>query len=99
MNVDKVMETLEAGQTVPGTTITRVIIGAKDINNYGLRRKSVKGAPEGAPAPESYLVWCIGIGQMEQPKNFFYGHKLRDAFVKALEWKCPPVAPPAQPTG
>jgi len=78
-DIDEELETIEAKFGVPGTIIQRVLVDPNFMKAYGL-----------TPTPEqlkrfSGVVWCIGIGQMQAPKKFYYGHTLREAVTNAAE--------------
>lgn len=61
----------------PGTAMTRVSMSTDVMKREGV-----------APKPDQTglgygMVWCIALGQMNRPKEFFYGHTLRQAYLRA----------------
>lgn len=80
--VDKTIKKLEGGLrkgAVPGTGFNRVVLDAKLLDRHGLR------APSGAPK-ESYVVWCVSLGELLGPKKFYYGFTLNEAMSNALKF-------------
>jgi hypothetical protein len=91
MNLDKSIETLEAGFQNPDISIRKVEIQDGDMGRYGLRRKKA-GLP-------SHRVWMIMVGETGAPNpSYFFDHSLNKAFKKALTWKAGTPAPAPAPS-
>lgn len=76
--VKKLEERLREG-AVPGTGFNRVLIDADLLEKHGLRK------PKSKTLKESYVVWCLSVGELCNPKKFYYGFSLREAAQRALE--------------
>jgi hypothetical protein len=59
-----------AAPRVPGTTIQRVLLDESLWKMEGLLKR--RGS-------RSILVWCAGVGQLNEPKVFGYGHTISEA--------------------
>ena len=75
-DVDIAVISLERGQTVPGTSIVRIMMDTNQLVEKGL-------APihEG----ETHMVWGVGVGRLMMPKAFYYGHTIKQAVEQALK--------------
>lgn len=63
--------------TIPGTMINRVL-----MDTTILKREFLKPLHD----RECHLVWSVGIGLMDMPKVFGYGHTIDEA-IKNVEKK------------
>ena len=76
MDIDKEILSLEP-EHLAGTIISRVLVGVDIMNREGL-----------VPSSKQYLegggiVWVLGVGRLNQPKAYFYGHTIEDAVTRA----------------
>jgi hypothetical protein len=60
----------------PGTTWQRVLMDA-----FVARQKGLK-VPADVPDSQSLTVWSLGIGMLNTPKYFVYGHTMRECFLR-----------------
>lgn len=71
---------------MPGTTIGRVLtdltVVDRDCIEIPLRARCHADGTE----REVVFLWCLGIGQMDEPKRFFYGYRVEDALCAAESW-------------
>lgn len=79
IDIDTRLEALEQadGASVPGTSLTRILMDVKLFAKYGLGEPSTDA--------ESVTLWCLGIGAPWKPKYFFYGCTIVEALEKAEE--------------
>jgi len=75
-NIDKSIVRLEP-DSAPGTSIERVLMDTGVMKTRGLKPTS-KQSLEGQG-----VVWCMGVGFLGQPKAYFYGQTIREAFLRA----------------
>lgn len=76
MNIDERIERLEKlFPGTPGTQITRVLMDVSLLKNwYNFEELTSK---------ESILVWCLALGHLVEPKNFFYALSIEEVITKA----------------
>lgn len=79
LNVDDRIRALEdkayrLGQSgsCPGTSISRVLPDSRILEKLG--------------ATPTSRVWCLAMGGMSQPKEFFYSLRLEDVIKQAEDW-------------
>lgn len=85
MDIEKRITAVETemkrwGVTVPGTTISRVLLDTTLCQKEGVQ------LPDNDEAKEAYLVWSVGLGMMSYPKKFFHGMTISDALDQAESW-------------
>lgn len=63
-----------------GTSIQRVMMNRNLVlNHHGLT------VPSHIPQnKETYNVWCLGLGIIQEPKSFFYGFTIKEVLEKAM---------------
>jgi hypothetical protein len=76
MNIQEMVSQLEKGMRLPGTQICRVMLDNKLCEKEGIPTDS---------AHEASIIWCVGVGRIQEPKGFFYGLTIEVALRKALE--------------
>ncbi len=60
-----------------GTSISRTLLDLTLFKEYGLDlNKAITGR-------EASIVWCLGLGSMQEAKELFYGHTMEEAVDKA----------------
>lgn len=59
-----------------GTTISRVLMDHSLFKEYDLRLEEATGR-------EASVVWCLALGAVHVPKEFFYGHSIEQAVEQA----------------
>jgi len=76
---------LEAIETyipgLPGTSLTRVLMDVNLCRKYSIKvpKKMV------LKQREAVMVWCVGVGTLNMPKNFYYGFTPSGAVQVALK--------------
>lgn len=75
-NIDREILKLEP-EGAAGTMINRVLMDVKLFKESG-----IKPTPAQLERGHGH-VWCIALGKVLMPKAFFYGHTIREAFLKA----------------
>jgi hypothetical protein len=76
-HVDYVFAEFEVNLTMPGTSLTRVMVDLSIMKKSGLKVLPEHKRKGGA------MVWCLGVGQIHDPKRFFYGHLPSEAIKNA----------------
>jgi len=75
-NIDCEIAKLEPS-TAPGTQINRVLADVASMKNFGVK-------PTPAQIDRGHgNIWVVALGYSYMPKAFFYGHTIREAFLKA----------------
>lgn len=77
--IEKALERLESGQSVPGTQIVRTLA------EVGILRRAGIKVPAEKQDKDAILVWTVGIGPLVEPKRFYNGLTVKDALMRALE--------------
>jgi len=91
-NIDKALVPLEH-EVLPGTSISRVLLDLTCMKREGVPPTSKQREaqelvdqglqPQGWADRETSTVWCLAVGQQHGPKAFFYGHTIREAYMRA----------------
>ena len=63
--------------TVPGTAISRVSLAHTLFKKEGIKLE----VPFNKNS--SSVVWCLALGPMSMPKDFFYGNTIKEAVERA----------------
>jgi len=82
--IETIEKNLEAIETyipgLPGTSLTRVLLDVNWCRKYSIKvpKKMV------LKQREAVMVWCVGVGTLNMPKNFYYGFTPSGAVRAAL---------------
>lgn len=78
-NIDQALTKLEKETgitTLAGTNIGRVWLDKTLVHKHGIM------ATADEEARGFVKVWCIGLGELDQPKMFCYGRTIRAAYLR-----------------
>lgn len=70
--VENAIESLEKEFTVPGTQLSRVLATKEFLKEQDIHTEE-----------NNLLVWCLSLGPMGLPKQFFYGKTVYEVFRRA----------------
>ena len=80
-DVDRALEQLEGllkspvSNVPPGTGVTRVYAETAFAYQHGIKPRT---------GDDPYiLLWCLSVGYLMKPKEFFYGRTIREVYLKA----------------
>lgn len=76
--LNKLIQKLEKGVSVPGTSITRSLCDVVILVKEGIS----------VPKPHigrSLLAWCVGVGPLAMPKKFYYGLTIEETLDRAIK--------------
>ena len=77
-DIDKALRALECD--VPGTSISRVMADVPFMELHGFKVTDQERARGGS------LIWGIALGRLMEPKSFFYGRGIREAYLRARKF-------------
>jgi hypothetical protein len=82
--IDTQLLGIEAGFQNPEVRLGSMWFTNEQMEGAHLRRKKAED--------QQHKVWYLSIGETgQQPTATFYGHKLTDVLIKALEWRGMPT--------
>ena len=78
------IDTLKNPDSVPGTSFTRILASRPILERAGLELPPSKWPDDASyTRNESFQVWSLGVGELAEPKVFFYGFTMLECLTRA----------------